>query len=110
MIGFLNLGRLAGVATMIAGVGLFSVLTGFIANFFLAPPKQSAKPEISPDSADPQVKLAQIRQLLTEQQEAQTEANVALQARLMELEQLVLELAQDVEHRSDKTGDKAPLA
>jgi voltage-gated potassium channel len=105
-----NLGRLAGVATMIAGVGLFSVLTGFLANFFLAPPKKRAEPEISADAADPQVKLAQIKQLLADQQEAQAKANAALQARLTELEQLVLELAQDVEHRSDKISDKAPSA
>ena len=99
-----NLGRLAGVATMIAGVGLFSVLTGFLANFFLAPPKKPAIPKISADSADPQVKLAQIKQLMADQQEAQAQANAALQARLAELEQLVLDLVQDNEHPSNTTS------
>jgi voltage-gated potassium channel len=101
-----NLGRLAGVATMIAGVGLFSVLTGFLANFFLSPPKKPAIPEISADSADPQVKLAQIQQLLADQQEIQEKAGAALQARLAELEQLVLDLTQDKEHPSNKISDK----
>ena len=99
-----SLGRLAGVATMIAGVGLFSVLTGFLANFFLAPRKKWAKPEISPDSADPQVKLAQIRQLMADQQEAQTQANAALQARLVELEQLISSLVEESEHPSKTTS------
>ena len=101
-----NLGRLAGVATMIAGVGLFSVLTGFLANFFLAPAGKRAEPEVSPDSADPQAKLAQIRELVAEQQEAQAKASAALQARLTEFEQLVLELAQDREYRSNNRSDQ----
>ena len=38
-------GRIIGVFLLFAGIGLFSVLTGFIANVFLAPP---AKPRLKP--------------------------------------------------------------
>jgi voltage-gated potassium channel len=38
-----NRGRLAGVAMMTVGVGLFSVITGYLANFFLKPRKADAK-------------------------------------------------------------------
>jgi voltage-gated potassium channel len=45
-----NLGRLVGVLVMIVGVGLFGVLTGFLANAFLKPknaPKETDSTEIN---------------------------------------------------------------
>ena len=37
-----NLGRIVGVLIMVVGVGLFGVLTGYLANTFLAPSRQRA--------------------------------------------------------------------
>ena len=45
-----NPGRIVGVLIMIVGVGLFGVLTGFLANTFLAP--ASAKPEKTVEGSD----------------------------------------------------------
>jgi len=45
-----NYGRLIGVAMLTIGVGLFGVLTGFLANAFLAPTK--AEPEVSRQPSD----------------------------------------------------------
>lgn len=58
-------GRFIGVILLVAGIGLFSVLTGFIANSFLAPPKRSGGTE----DGDTQRTLAAVRQLLAEQEE-----------------------------------------
>ncbi len=84
-----NMGRLAGTLTMIAGVGLFSVLTGFLANAFLTPPEKKPAPETAGDSDDPRVKLAQVRALLAAQREAQEKANADLDARINEIEGLL---------------------
>jgi voltage-gated potassium channel Kch len=43
-----NFGRLVGVAMLTIGVGLFGVLTGFLANAFLAPAKAESDPNDQP--------------------------------------------------------------
>jgi len=84
-----NLGRLVGMAVMMTGVGLFGVLTGFLANAFLAPPKKSedAKPEPEPPSAqlDPQAMIIELQRLIAEQEKTQEE----LRAMVAELKQVV---------------------
>ena len=45
-----NAGRAVGMLVMAAGVGLFGVLTGFLANAFLAPAAPSDEPEPNPDN------------------------------------------------------------
>jgi voltage-gated potassium channel len=75
------LGRVVGTALLFAGVALFSVLTGFIANAFLAPrgrPRTGTLPEGTIE-AD----LAELRALVDEQ-EAKT---AAIRDKLVELEQ-----------------------
>ena len=77
-------GRLIGIVIMTAGVGLFGTLTGYLANAFLAPPKRKeAQIDVGGDS--PKAKLAQLKQLLNEQKQAQ----VALEAKISEIEALL---------------------
>jgi voltage-gated potassium channel len=59
-------GRFIGVFLLLAGIGLFSVLTGFIANAFLAPRKRDADPA---PQTELQRSLAAARALLVEQEE-----------------------------------------
>ncbi len=77
-----NLGRFVGIIVMIIGVGLFGVLTGFLANLFLA---ENNPPHSATTDRDPQTQIAQFRQLL----EAQEEMNIALRAQLSEIEKLL---------------------
>ncbi len=79
-------GRLAGIALMICGVGIFSVFTGFIANSFLAPAKKKEKDitEIA-EQNDPKAKIAEIKAMLEEQQRVTSE----LQERLEEIEKML---------------------
>jgi voltage-gated potassium channel Kch len=78
-------GRVIGVGIMIAGVGLFGTLTGYLANAFLAPPKK--KPVESVETAgtavDPAVAaMADLRRMLDESRSTQD----ALAAKVDELE------------------------
>lgn len=75
-------GRVIGAFLLLAGIGLFSVLTGFIANIFLAPP---AKPRLAPPSDDPRAAIVAVRALLVEQEER----SEAIRRHLDELEQHV---------------------
>jgi voltage-gated potassium channel len=74
-------GRVVGVVLLFAGIGLFSVLTGFIANVFLAPGKA---PEI--DAGHPILgaagTIAAVRELLAEQDQR----NLEIRRKLEELE------------------------
>lgn len=47
-----NSGRIVGALTMIVGVGLFGVLTGFLANTFLAPKSKKAEEKPAEKSAE----------------------------------------------------------
>lgn len=81
-----NMGRLVGVFVMIAGVGLFGTLSGFLANTFLAPPKKKVEPAAVPaDANEPKARLAEIRAML----EAQEKATADLKAKLDEIDNLL---------------------
>lgn len=78
-----NLGRTIGMLTMALGVGLFGVLTGFLANAFVASPQGSAEEEEPAPQAGSE--LVELRRLLAEQ----TRVNAALLARLDKIENLL---------------------
>ena len=59
-------GRFVGVLLLFAGIGLFSVLTGFIANVFLAPRRRHW---LSPRPNDPRTSLLHLKDMLVEQEE-----------------------------------------
>jgi voltage-gated potassium channel len=79
-------GRLIGMVIMVAGVGLFGTLTGYLANAFLAPKTEPA-PEATVALAptDPRSKLAEVRELVSASKSSQE----ALEAKLAELEALL---------------------
>lgn len=76
------MGRLIGVFLLFAGIALFSVLTGFIANFFLAPHRR----RLIRRRIDPQAEaLTDLRRLLAEQEER----SAIMRNRLDELERSI---------------------
>jgi voltage-gated potassium channel len=80
-----NMGRLVGVFVMIAGVGLFGTLSGFLANTFLAPPKKKEAAEVPAEPSDPKARLAEIRRML----EVQEQTTADLKAKLDEIDKLL---------------------
>jgi voltage-gated potassium channel len=62
-----HLGRLIGVLLLFAGIGLFSVLTGFISNIFLSPPAEPEEAVL--EAGDPRASIRAVRALLEEQEE-----------------------------------------
>ena len=91
-----ELGRIIGVFLLFAGIGLFSVLTGFIANVFLAPP---AKPRLQPrDRAASEISA--VRTLLAEQDERAA----TIRAHLDELEKRI----EDRRPRSEQVEGARP--
>jgi voltage-gated potassium channel len=81
-----NGGRLVGVFVMIAGVGLFGTLSGFLANTFLSPRKKKEKTAATPaDASDPKARIAEIKRML----EAQEQVTADLKAKLDEIENLL---------------------
>jgi len=75
-------GRVIGVLLLFAGIGLFSVLTGFIANAFLTPRR---RPLMRRQSDDPRFAIEAVRELLAEQEQR----NEEIRRRLDELERAV---------------------
>lgn len=76
-----NAGRIVGMITMTIGVGLFGVLTGYLADTFLSLKRQ--RPEATvPDQRAGVAEIQALRQLLEEQERV----NTALKSRLMEIE------------------------
>ncbi len=61
-----NAGRVIGAFLLFAGIGLFSVLTGFIANVFLEPRR---RPRVALAPNDPRSAIFSVRALLAEQEE-----------------------------------------
>jgi len=59
-------GRIIGVFLLFAGIALFSVLTGFIANVFLAPRRRRM---LAPQADDSRTAISTLRTLLAEQDE-----------------------------------------
>ncbi|MEI2691487.1 MAG: hypothetical protein V9H69_18010 [Anaerolineae bacterium] len=72
---------------MIAGVGLFGALSGFLAHQFLPPPtaKEPEAPVEAAAPTDPKARIAELKQMLN----AQEQANADLRARLEEIDQLL---------------------
>ena len=81
-----NVGRAVAVLVMIAGVGLFGTLSGFLANQFLAPPtpREAKAPVGEPAPADPKARIAELKQML----EVQEQATANLRAKLNEMDTL----------------------
>ena len=77
-------GRLIGIVIMTAGVGLFGTLTGYLANAFLSPPKRK-EGKTAAGADHPKAKLAELKQLLNEQKQAQA----ALETKINEIEALL---------------------
>jgi len=76
-----TLGRVIGVVVLTAGVGLFAVFTGFLANFFLAP-RRRGRLARGLESLDAKSMLIAARAQL----EAQEKASSELRARLEDIE------------------------
>ena len=81
-------GRIIGVFLLISGIGLFSVLTGFIANIFLAPRRH---PRFSTAPDDPLQIIVAMRELLGEQSDGADQ----IRTRLDELQRAVVRNAGD---------------
>ncbi len=76
-------GRVVGVFLLFAGIALFSVLTGFIANVFLSPePVRKPRTELA---GTPAAQLAEVRRLLAEQEGSAA----AIRSRLDDLERML---------------------
>lgn len=75
-------GRLLAVFVMLSGVALIGVLASFLSNFFLAPPK---KQESELVASDAQSKLAELKDVLAQQQASQAE----LAEKIAELERML---------------------
>jgi voltage-gated potassium channel len=79
-----NPGRLVGVFLLTAGVGLYGVLTAYLANVFMTPPKPEEKPQPDTVPVDPQTRVAALRQLLADHEKT----TAALKEGLAEMEKL----------------------
>jgi voltage-gated potassium channel len=77
-----NIGRVLAIFVMLSGVALIGVLASFLSNFFLAPPKKDTT-QYAP--TDPRGKLAELKELLAQQQAAQAE----LADKMAELEKML---------------------
>jgi voltage-gated potassium channel len=82
-------GRVIGVFLLTAGVALFSVFTGFIANAFLAPRRRRRRLALAAEAGSVQAELDAIRDLLAESEDH----NAALRSRLDALEGALMNVA-----------------
>lgn len=84
-----NSGRTVGIFLLTAGVGLFGVLTGYLANAFLAPPDEGEANAVIGENVTPNdahTLVAELSTLLDEQ----AQANAHLKQRLTALESALL--------------------
>lgn len=80
-----NAGRIVGVLVMIAGVGLFGTLSGFLANQFLTPPApKKAEAEVAA-ADDPKAQIAELKRML----DAHEQAAADLRTKLEEIDNLL---------------------
>lgn len=77
-------GRIIGVLVMVAGVGLFGTLSGYLANSFLSPPKPKQQ-EPEPATDTPAARLAALKRMI----EAQEQNTAELKTQLAELEKIL---------------------
>jgi voltage-gated potassium channel len=82
-------GRVIGVFLLTAGVALFSVFTGFIANAFLAPRRRRRFMALPAEPGSVQAQLDAIRDMLAENEER----NASLRSRLDALEGALVAVA-----------------
>jgi len=77
-------GRLIGTVIMLAGVGLFGTLTGYLANAFLSPRKKR-EPLSQAEADTPQAHLAELKRML----EAQKHLYAELEEKIGEIEKML---------------------
>jgi hypothetical protein len=86
-----NSGRIVGVVTMIVGVGLFGVLTGYLANTFLSPTSKKSQGESAQESSrEPSVQSSQ--------ESAALQTSPSLEAKLDQLQREMAELKRLLQH------------
>ncbi len=78
-------GRIIGVLVMVAGVGLFGTLSGFLANSFLSPPKPKEAVPVPLEADTPKARLAILQQMI----EAQEKTMAELKAQVAEIDKLL---------------------
>jgi voltage-gated potassium channel len=84
-----NPGRIAGVFEMTVGVGIFSVLTSFLANWFRSPRKVADKETALLDKSGPpsqRARIQEIKRLMDEQEQHYQQTLSELKSRLEEVE------------------------
>jgi voltage-gated potassium channel len=97
-------GRIIGIFLLTAGVALFSVFTGFIANAFLAPRRRPLH-RLRGDRRDgPLADLDEIRRLVVEQDDRSRE----LQAKLDDLERALVARRDGVDANTESNEDRTP--
>ena len=97
-------GRIIGIFLLTAGVALFSVFTGFIANAFLAPRRRPLH-RLRGDRRDgPLADLDEIRRLVVEQDDRSRE----LQAKLDDLERALVARRDGVDAGTESNEDRTP--
>ena len=82
-------GRLVGTILLFAGIGLFSVLTGFIANVFLAPGLPRRRARLA--AGTPAAELAALQEMLRDREHQ----DAAIRAKLHDLERALLATRRD---------------
>jgi voltage-gated potassium channel len=97
-------GRIIGIFLLTAGVALFSVFTGFIANAFLAPRRRPLQRLRRDPRAGPLADLDEIRRLVVEQDDRSHE----LQARLDALERVLVARPDGVNAGTESNEDRMP--
>ena len=95
-------GRIIGIFLLTAGVALFSVFTGFIANAFLAPRRRPLQRLHGARPDDPFAELDAIRRLLVEQDDRSRE----LHAKLDDLERALVGRAAQIEPATASSEDR----
>jgi voltage-gated potassium channel len=78
-------GRVIGVLVMVAGVGLFGTLSGFLANSFLSPPKPKREAPVPLEADTPKARLAVLQEMI----EAQEKTMAELKAQIAEIDKLL---------------------
>ncbi len=98
-------GRIIGIFLLTAGVALFSVFTGFIANAFLAPRRRPMQRLRRDPRGGPLAELDEIRRLVVEQDERSRE----LQARLDALERALVARRDGVDAGALASASETPV-
>jgi voltage-gated potassium channel len=76
-----NPGRLLGVCIIVVGVGIFGTLTGWLANFFLAPHRAQPDSGVPPTLREAQQRIDRMSELLDQQRATLAELQTLLRRR-----------------------------